>query len=269
MTFLALPIIPDQSYGPFGGINPRQIWLLAVILAGVSFLGYAAAKGFGARRGLLVAAAAGGLVSSTAVTLTAARRAAAAESAPWLLAASAALAGGVSMARTLVLIAVLNWQVAMVAALPLAGAVAAAVAVTFLLAGGHLRARATTGFELKNPFSLRETIGLALLLAGVLFVTRAATAGFGATGALVAAVIAGAADTDSPTYTMAELGRGTIGAVEAAVGLLLAVASNNLFKFVAGASLGGRGFAGPLALGIGVPVGIGAMVAVAVLMFAP
>jgi uncharacterized membrane protein (DUF4010 family) len=268
MTFLALPVIPDQSYGPFGGINPRQIWLLAVILAGVSFLGYAAAKTFGARRGLLVAAAAGGLVSSTAVTLTAARRAAAEESAPRLLAASATLAGAVSMARTLVLIGALNREVALLAAAPLAAAVLAAVAMAFLLALRNLRTRSATGFELKNPFSLRETIAFALMLAVVLFLTRAAAAGFGSTGALVAAVVAGAADTDSPTYTMAELAHGTISTTQAAVGILLAVASNNLFKFAAGASVGGRAFAAPLALGIGVPVGIGALVAVAVLMFA-
>jgi len=240
-----------------------------VVLAGVSFLGYAAAKAFGARRGLLVAAAAGGLVSSTAVTLTAARRAAAEESAPRLLAASAALAGGVSFARTLALIGALNWQVAAYVALPLVGAVAAALLVTFVLARGHLRARAISGFELKNPFSLRETIGLALLLAGVLFVTRAAAAGFGSTGALVVAVIAGAADLDSPTYTMAELAPGTISVVAAAIGLLLAAASNNLFKLVAGASLGGRAFATALALGVGIPVGVGAAVAVVVLLFTP
>jgi uncharacterized membrane protein (DUF4010 family) len=268
MTFLALPVIPDQSYGPFGGINPRQIWLLAVILAGVSFLGYAAAKTFGARRGLLAAAAAGGLVSSTAVTLTAARRAAAGEAATRLLAASATLAGAVSMARTLALIAVLNREVALYAAAPLAAAVAAGVAVAFLLALRNLRTRATTGFELRNPFSLRETVAFALMLAAVLFVSRAAAAGFGSTGALVAAVIAGAADTDSPTYTMAELARGTLSPALAALGILLAVVSNNLFKFAMGASLGGRAFAAPLALGIGVPIGVGALVAAAVLMFA-
>jgi uncharacterized membrane protein (DUF4010 family) len=268
MTFLALPLIPDQSYGPFGGVNPRQIWLLAVILAGVSFLGYAAAKGFGARRGLLAAAAAGGLVSSTAVTLTAARRAAAQESAAPLLAASAALAGGVSMARTLVLIGALNWEVALRAAPALAVAVLASVAVTFLLAWGRARERSSSPLELKNPFSLRETIGLALLLAGVLFITRAAAAGFGPTGALVASVIAGAGDTDAPTYTMSLLAQGTISVAEAAAGLLLAVGSNNLFKFVAGAALGGRAFATALALGIGVPVAAGAVAAVVTLMVA-
>jgi uncharacterized membrane protein (DUF4010 family) len=269
MTFLALPVIPDQSYGPFGGINPRQIWLIAVVLAGVSFLGYAAAKAVGPRRGLLAAAAAGGLVSSTAVTLTAARRAAAGEAEAHLLAASATLSGGVSFARTLVLIGALNYDVAQHAAAPLAAAIAAAIAMTWVLGRSELRAASAGSFELKNPFSLRETIVLALLLAGVLLATRIAATAFGTTGALVAAVIAGAADTDSPTYTMSELGRGAIAPSVAGLGVLLAVGANNVFKFVSGAALGGRAFAAALALGIGVPVGIGAGAAVAVLMAAP
>ena len=76
MTFIALPLVPDDPVGPFGGVNPREVWLIAIVLAGVSFLGYAAVKYFGERHGVLLAAAAGGLVSSTAVTLANARRAA-------------------------------------------------------------------------------------------------------------------------------------------------------------------------------------------------
>jgi uncharacterized membrane protein (DUF4010 family) len=75
MTFIGLPILPDRALGPFGGVNLRDVWLIAIVLASVSFLGYVAVKYFGARRGLLLAAAAGGVASSTAVTITNARRA--------------------------------------------------------------------------------------------------------------------------------------------------------------------------------------------------
>src|SRR6478672_1888291 len=61
MTFIGLPILPDAPLGPFGGVNPREVWLIAIVLASVSFLGYVAVKYFGARRGLLLAAAAGGV----------------------------------------------------------------------------------------------------------------------------------------------------------------------------------------------------------------
>lgn len=87
MTFVVLPVIPDDPIGPFGGVNPRDVWLIAVMLAGISFLGYAAVKAFGADRGLLLAGAAGGIASSTVVTVANARRAVAGEG----LAASACL----------------------------------------------------------------------------------------------------------------------------------------------------------------------------------
>ena len=40
----------------------QDVWIIAIVLAGVSFLGYAAVKYFGAQHGLLLAAAAGALV---------------------------------------------------------------------------------------------------------------------------------------------------------------------------------------------------------------
>src|SRR5215475_4673421 len=105
MTFIVLPVIPDDPIGPFGGINPRQIWLIAIALAGVSFLGYLGVRVFGARQGILLSSAAGGLVSSTAVTVTNARRAANEESPPGVLAAGVATASGISFLRVIVIVA--------------------------------------------------------------------------------------------------------------------------------------------------------------------
>ena len=48
MTFIALPIVPNAPIGPFGGVNPREVWVIAIVLAGVSFVGYVAVKYFGA-----------------------------------------------------------------------------------------------------------------------------------------------------------------------------------------------------------------------------
>jgi MgtC family len=44
MTFIALPIVPNDPIGPFGGVNPREVWIIAIALACVSFTGYAAVK---------------------------------------------------------------------------------------------------------------------------------------------------------------------------------------------------------------------------------
>jgi uncharacterized membrane protein (DUF4010 family) len=99
------------------------------------------------------------------------------------------------------------------------------------------------------------------MLAVVKFITSAATEFFGSAGALAAAAIGGLADTDSITYSMTELGRG--GALTpslAAIGVLIAVASNTAFKIVSGFALGGAAFGARVAAGLGLPVLAGACV---------
>jgi uncharacterized membrane protein (DUF4010 family) len=46
MTFIALPIMPEDPIGPFGGVNPRELWLIAIVLAGASFVGYVVSAPF-------------------------------------------------------------------------------------------------------------------------------------------------------------------------------------------------------------------------------
>jgi uncharacterized membrane protein (DUF4010 family) len=42
LTFIILPILPDKNYGPYEAINPYQIWLMVVLISGVSLAGYVA-----------------------------------------------------------------------------------------------------------------------------------------------------------------------------------------------------------------------------------
>ena len=73
MSFLLLPILPDRAVDPWQVLNPAEIWLLAILIAAISFAGYVAVRVLGERRGVAVAAVAGGLASSTATTLSFAR----------------------------------------------------------------------------------------------------------------------------------------------------------------------------------------------------
>ena len=69
MSFLLLPILPNRTIDPWSSINPYEIWLLAILIAGISFSGYMAVRIFGGRLGVVMTAVAGGLASSTATTL--------------------------------------------------------------------------------------------------------------------------------------------------------------------------------------------------------
>src|SRR6185437_6218893 len=123
MSFIALPMLPDRVLGPLGGVNIRTVWIIAIVLALVSFVGYVSVKLFGERRGTLLAAAAGGLISSTAVTLANARRVASGEGSARILAPAAVLATAVSFVRVAVLVSILAPALSiLVGAASLAGA---------------------------------------------------------------------------------------------------------------------------------------------------
>ena len=264
MTVIALPLVPNEDFGPFGGVNPREIWLLAVVLAAVSFAGYVAVKMLGSTRGLLVASAAGGLVSSTAVTADLARRATKARANNDLLAAGITLASAVSYLRALAVVAALNVAVGIQAAAPIGAAILVSLLVVAFYARRGMQTTSGTAFHLKNPFSLRETIGLAAMLGIVLFATSAIAEWLGPRGALAATVIAGTATVDAATFSMARLARGVISPEVAALGVVMAIGANNALKFAIAIARAGRSCVLPLLFGLALPVVAGLLIAVVV-----
>ena len=248
MTFIALPIVPNEPIGPFGGVNPREVWIIAIVLASVSFLGYAAVKYIGARRGLLLAAAAGGLVSSTAVTITNARHAAAREGSPRLLAAGVAVASMIMFLRVAAIVAALQASllVLVTPALLAAAAVAAGFAITWALWSGPGKQEHRT-VEFRNPFDFWSVVGFALFLGAIIVLGRAVGETFGATGAVAGAVVVGLADVDAVTVSLARLTPDTLSPKHATLAILAAVASDTASKVAIGAAIGRGWFAADIA----------------------
>jgi len=270
MTFIALPVLPDGPVGPFGGINPREIWLIAIVLAGVSFLGYVAVKYFGEQRGILVSGIAGGLMSSTAVTFANARRAAAGEGAPQLLAAGVALATAVSLLRVLGIVGVLRPSLLTMLAPSLAAAVLVTIGFGVFWAyrrhdqdSGHSTAR------FRNPFSVWSVIALALTMGAVVLGGRALSDHLGSTGAIVGAAVVGLFDVDAVTVSMAGLASEPQALRVAGYAILAAVASNAASKLVIVMGLGRGSFAWSVALMSAAAVAAGLLALWPVLRFAP
>lgn len=69
ISIVMLPLLPNQSYGPWQALNPYEIWWMVVLIASISFLGYFAIKIGGAKRGVLFTSVFAGFSSSTALTL--------------------------------------------------------------------------------------------------------------------------------------------------------------------------------------------------------
>lgn len=248
MTFVALPIMPTNSVGPYGGVNPRDVWLMAIILAAVSFFGYATIKFLGATRGILIAAAAGGLASSTAVTIDSARRAAAGEAPPRLLAAGVALASTVMFLRVCVIILVLNPALGVMALTPLVVAALTALGFAcFPLLWNRRGTKRYHAFKLRNPFNFWAVIGFALLLGFLILAGQAVVHISGATGAIVAAALAGIADVDAIVVSLTQLTPQPLALSSATLAILAGVSTSMISKIAIGAIIGRGAFAWQIA----------------------
>jgi len=231
IAFAILPLLPDRSFGPLNAWNPRQIWMVVVLVSGLSLLGYAASKRLGSAKGMLATAAAGAVVSSTAVTAALAARIRRGDPDLPGLVAGIALASTIMFTRVLILVAVLA-PIALPALAMVAGP-AALVGAAYV--GRALRRREPSVAHaeaplVRNPFDL----GPALVLAGLVMVIslagRWAMARFGDTGLATVLGISGMVDVDAAIITMRGLPPGSLTKLTADYVLAAPILANSLLK---------------------------------------
>lgn len=231
MTFLALPLLPNRDIDPWGAINPAEIWLLAILIATISFAGYIAVRIMGSQAGVALAAAAGGLASSTATTVTLARMAREHPAASPLLAAGILLSGAVMVGRVFLVASALNGALLLPMARPLGAAGLVLLAVAGLLflknRGGD---EEHPDLKIRNPFDLGMALKLAGLIALISLLTKWVGASAGDFGLTALAAVSGIADVDAITLSLARESRNGIGLTSAALGICVAVAVNTLVK---------------------------------------
>lgn len=245
MTFIALPLLPHRAIDPYGAVNPYELWLMTILIAAVSFAGYAAIRIAGPERGTVMAAGAGGIVASTAVTLTLARLARDNPARIRLLGGSVILSGAVMMLRVLVVVAIINLAFAKALAPALLAAAAAMLLLAFWFirsAPGGKKKASATDIKLKNPFDLLEVLRFGLILTAVMLLAVAARHFFGEAGLIGLAAISGLADVDAITLSMAKTA-GTDITSGPALAILTAVGVNTLAKtgyatYIGGSRLG-------------------------------
>jgi uncharacterized membrane protein (DUF4010 family) len=245
-TAIALPLLPDRTIDPWQAINPRELWLLTILVAGASFAGYLAVRLLGEDIGVLAGAAAGALVSSTVVTAELGRRVRAGETSAGLAAAAAAIAAAISLARVGVLIsiaaALVLPRVAPALAVATAAFVLAAFAIRRLASDNHGRGAARK--ELQSPLYISSVLQFAAFLGGVIIVGRIVAEAFGEAGLLPFAATAGLADVDAVALAVGSLVRGGLDPGVGGHAVLIAVLVNTFSKAVIGWVSGGWRYAG-------------------------
>ncbi|MEO8313860.1 MAG: DUF4010 domain-containing protein [Pseudomonadota bacterium] len=244
MSFIALPVVPDRAVGPFGGVNLREVWIIAIVLATISFAGYMAVKYFGERRGVLISAAVGGIVSSTAVALSNARRASSGEGSTPLLAAATALAMAVSFVRVIAITGVLRPSLVFAVGIPLLVASVVAVAFAFIQAYRHApQGTAEANAVFRNPFGFWLVLGMAAFMGAVIVVGRLINEQFGNSATIASAAVMGLFDVDAMTVSMARLVPGRLTPDAATLAILTGVTSNTFVKVIISGVVGRGRFA--------------------------
>lgn len=232
ITAIVLPILPHEPLGPppFDVLNPYKVWLMVVLISGISFMGYVLFKLVGGRRGIGLTGLLGGLASSTATTLSFAQRSQKDRQLAKPFALAIILAWTVMFGRVLVEVWVVNRVLLEELWLPIVLAAGAGLAyAVYLYLAPH--ADDEDDVSVVNPFELRPAITFGLLYAVILVAARAAQLYLGDAGIYFSSILSGLADVDAITLSMAELSRNEdLELSTAARAIVLATMSNTLVK---------------------------------------
>jgi uncharacterized membrane protein (DUF4010 family) len=238
LSLIVLPILPNTTVGPYDVLNPREIWLMVVLIVAIGLAGYMTYKFFRGKAGPLVSGVLGGLISSTAATVAYARRAADNRGAAGIAALVIVTAWTMSLARVIVEVLVVAPALAASVVPPLAVLLVATAAAC----GALWRFGASDSDEMPeqhNPAELKSAFVFAGVYAVVVLATAAMRDFFGDQAVYAVAIVSGVVDVDAITLSTARLG--AAGGLEAAIvwkTVMLASLANVVFKAAVVLALG-------------------------------
>jgi len=250
LTFIVLPILPNQDYGPYGAFNPHQAWLMVVLISGLSLTGYAALQIVGTRYGAPLLGIFGGLASSTATTLIYSKHSKGNQTMQNLAASVIVIASMVVLVRLFVVSSVLAYG-SLPALIPLfAGGLCAGLIVA--LYNWRKMSRATELFipETANPAELHTAVGFGLLYVVVLLFTAWMADVAGSQGLYAVAFASGLTDVDAIVLSSLRLlNLGQLSEQQAVIAIAIGFLSNLVFKFGMVVAIGGWALARQVAVG--------------------
>ncbi len=205
LTAVILPLLPDRSFGPYGVLNPFQIWLMVVLVAAVSLAGYVAWRLTLGRHGLLLTGVLGGVASSTATTLVYARHAAAGAQPVSAALLVILLANATMLVRVLVLVGVVAPSSLPLALLVIVPALLVAVAGVAWRWSSASTAPPAGEAAFRNPTQLRTALGFGAIYAVILLLAAWANDLLGSRGLMALAAVSGLTDVDAITLSSMRL----------------------------------------------------------------
>lgn len=230
ISIVLLPMLPNQTYGPWNALNPYEIWWMVVLIASISFVGYFAIKIGGERRGILFTSVFAGLSSSTALTLQFSQLSKEQPRISPLLASGILLSCGTMFPRLIVVLTVLNpplvkllWPI-----------ILSMMVAMYFMAWRIWREVDIENIESdnkqKNPLALQSAVFFGLVLAMIMLLSHALSDWFGDAGTLILSALSGITDVDAISLALARQSTQTLSLSTAALGIVIAASVNTLVK---------------------------------------
>ncbi|MBY7960705.1 MgtC/SapB family protein [Vibrio fluvialis] len=242
ISIVMLPLLPNQSYGPWQALNPYEIWWMVVLIASISFLGYFAIKIGGAKRGVLFTSVFAGFSSSTALTLQFSNLSRDQPTISPLLASGILLCCGTMFPRLLIVASLINteltpilWPVIVVMMIGLY------IPAWFIWRSTDVDFNEDQSANHKNPLALQSALWFGVILAIIMLLAHALSDWFGQAGTLALSAVSGITDVDAITLALGRQSTHSLDAYTAAMGIIIAASVNTLVKMGMMISIGDRG----------------------------
>lgn len=240
LSLVIFPLVPNQDYGPLGVLNPHDIWIIVMLIVGLSLVGYIIYKFFGQKAGVLLSGILGGLISSTATTLGKAKEVKHKKGVTSSAALVILLAWSMTYIRLFIEIVSLApsaWRLWPVLSLMF---MSSALPALILWWRWHQKKEQQKMAQPPNPTELKGALMFALIFSLILIAVALSKEHFGQSGLRVTALISGLVDVDAITLSTVELlQKKALSLEEAGVVILLAAISNTFFKGMLAAFVGG------------------------------
>ncbi len=247
IALVVLPLLPNSAIGPFQVLNPRNIWLMVVLVSLIGYVGYVMIRIFGTEKGLSITGALGGLVSSTAVATTMAAEARAHREVIPSAVFATTIASCTMFPRVLLEVFLVNRSLFLPLLLPMVSMTIVGVVMALLLF--RKREAIEADVNLDDPFKLSPALKFGAFFALVLLISKIANTYFGQAGTYAASLVAGLADVDAITLSLATLAENSqVEGGVAVAAITLAAMTNTLVKLSIAFILGTREFGSRVAL---------------------
>jgi uncharacterized membrane protein (DUF4010 family) len=263
LALVLLPILPTGPYGPLGGVRPRELWGVVLIVSGLNFAGYLAQKSASVAHGATISGVLAGLISSTLASLAFSRQSRDHPAGSGPLALGVISACTVLPLRLFVLTLVLSPPVTL-ALLPLllpplaAGAAQLAIG---LYRHDRMQGPPARPVDERSPLRLWSAILMGVGFQVVLMAMQAVREFFGQVGVLTSAGLLGLTDMDALTFSMSRLAAVPTWVGTAALAIAIGMLANTVLKLGVVLTMGRGPFRRRAGIGLGL-LGLGSLVGI-------